>query len=260
MERWSDTSCDRSCGGAVALAYVLKPSFDLTRRRNETEWLDSTDIKPAELEHALRDLATFNQTFFGHYPLLSWLGRAIGATPKSTPLTVVDVGCGYGDLLRAIRRWSRRRGIELDLVGVDLNAETIRIARAATDPADRIEFQVTNIFELGSSSPVDLMISSLMAHHLSDREITVFLRLMERVARRGWAICDLQRSRFLYHFIGLSSRVARFHPMVVHDGQISVARSLTRKEWVQRIAEAGISPADASIRWFLFRFLIGRLR
>jgi hypothetical protein len=48
--------------------------------------------------------------------------------------------------------------------------------------------------------------------------------------------------------------------MVVHDGQISVARSLTRKEWEQRIAEAGISPTEISIHWFLFRFLVGRLR
>lgn len=258
--RWSDTSCEVAITGVFALAHILSPSLDLTRRCNETEWLDSIDIKPAELELALRDLATFNQTFLGHYPLLSWLGRAIRTTRKSAPMTVVDIGCGYGDLLRAIRRWSRRRRVELNLVGVDLNPETIRIARAATDPTDAIEFRVMNIFELGSSPPVDLMISSLMAHHLSDREITVFLRLMERFARRGWAICDLQRSRFLYHFIGLISRIARFHPMVVHDGQISVARSLTRKEWEQRIAEAGISPTETSIHWFLFRFLVGRLR
>ncbi|HEY2531754.1 MAG TPA: hypothetical protein VGJ20_28140, partial [Xanthobacteraceae bacterium] len=30
-------------------------------------------------------------------------------------------------------------------------------------------------------------------------------------------------------------------PMITHDGQISVARSLTHTEWKQRIAEAGIS-------------------
>ena len=150
--------------------------------------------------------------------------------------------------------------IDLNLLGVDHNPETIRIARAATDPADRIDFHALNMFELISTTPVDLIVSSLVTHHLSDREITEFVRLMERAARRGWAICDLQRSRLLYHFVGLSSRLARFHPMVIRDGQISVARSMTRAEWEARIAEAGISPADVSIRWFLFRFLVGRLR
>lgn len=238
-------------------AHARWSPVDLTHRRDEAEWLDGADLNPADLERVLRDLATFNQMFLGHYPLLHWLGRAARG---GAPLTLVDVGCGYGDLLRAIRRWSRRRKLDLNLIGVDLSPETIRIARAATDAADRIDFQAVNVFELSSTMPIDLMISSLVTHHLSDHEITEFLRLMERTARRGWAICDLQRNRFLYHFIGLSSRLARFHPMITHDGQLSVARSLTRAEWQQRIAEAGISPADASIRWFFFRFLIARLR
>jgi SAM-dependent methyltransferase len=235
-------------------------SLDLEHRRDEAEWLDSADLNPADLERVLRDLANFNQIFLGHYPLLRWLGKAVRAARNGAPLTLVDVGCGYGDLLRAIRHWSRRRKFDLNLIGVDLNPETIRIARAATDPADRIDFQAVNIFELASAMPIDLMVSSLVTHHFSDQEITEFLRLMERTARRGWAICDLQRNRFLYHFIGLASRIARFHPMITHDGQISVARSLTRVEWEQRLAEAGISSVDAPIRWFLFRFLIGRVR
>jgi SAM-dependent methyltransferase len=234
-------------------------SIDLKQRSQESEWLDREDLDPTELEHVLSDLARFNQTFFGHYPLLRWLDKAVSGQPTAAP-TLVDVGCGYGDVLRAIRRWSRRRGLDIALLGVDLNRETIRIARAATDSADQIDFQVGNAFDLASAAPVDFMISSLVTHHLTDREIVEFLRLMERAARGGWAICDLQRSRFLYHFIGISGRLGRLHPIVVQDGQISVARSLTRADWTQRIAEAGIPQTEVSIGWFLFRFLIGRLR
>lgn len=246
--------------GWFSSPHSVRPFLDLTHRRDEAEWLDGADLSPVDLERVLRELAIFNQIFLGHYPLLRWLGQAFRAAGTGAPLTLIDVGCGYGDLLRAIRRWSQRRNVNLNLLGVDLNPETIRIARTATDPADRIDFQAVNIFELASTTPVDLMISSLVTHHLSDHQITEFLRLMERTARCGWAICDLQRSRLLYHFIGLASRLGRFHPMITHDGQISVARSLTRAEWKQRIAEAGISSTDASLRWFFFRFLIGRLR
>jgi SAM-dependent methyltransferase len=235
-------------------------SVDLTHRRDEPEWLDRTDIDPKELESVLRDLARFNQAFLGHYPLLRWLGKAIRAAPKEAPLTIVDVGCGYGDLLRAIRRWSSQNGFDFNLVGIDLNPVTIRIARAATSAGDRIDFRAMDIFELNPTIQADFIVSSLLTHHLSDDEISEFLRLMEQVARQGWAVCDLQRSRLLYHFIGLSSRAARLHPMITHDGQISVARSLRRAEWTQRIAEAGLSSKDVEIRWFLFRFLIGRLR
>jgi SAM-dependent methyltransferase len=244
----------------LSSACARGPSFDLTQRSDEAEWLDGAELDPGDLAHVLRDLAAFNGIFLGHYPLLRWLGHVARASRSGDVLTLVDVGCGYGDLLRTIRRWSRRRNLDIHLLGVDLNPETIRIARAATDAADRIDYQVLNIFELAPATPVDLMISSLVTHHLSDGEIVEFLRLMDRTARRGWAVCDLQRSRFLYHFIGMASRLGRLHPMITHDGQISVARSLTRIEWKQRIAEAGISAADTSIRWFLFRFLIGRMR
>jgi 2-polyprenyl-3-methyl-5-hydroxy-6-metoxy-1,4-benzoquinol methylase len=244
----------------LSSAHAGRPSPDLTHRSDEAEWLDGADLDAADLAHVLRDLATFNQLFLGHYPLLRWLSQAVRTAGSGAPLTLVDVGCGYGDLLRAIRRWSRRRKLDLNLIGVDLNSETIRIAQAATDAADLIDFQAANVFELASATPVDLIVSSLVTHHLPDQEITAFLRLMEGTARRGWAICDLQRSRFLYHFIGLASRLGRFHPMITHDGQLSVARSLTRSEWQERIADAGIPSADAPVGWFLFRFLIGRLR
>jgi 2-polyprenyl-3-methyl-5-hydroxy-6-metoxy-1,4-benzoquinol methylase len=243
-----------------SLSHTRWSSLNLTQRSNEAEWLDGADLDPVELARVLRDLATFNQLFLGHYPLLHWLGQAVRAAGNRAPLTLVDIGCGYGDLLRAIRRWARRRNLDINLLGVDLNAETIGIARSATSAADRIDFEVVNIFELARTTPIDLMVSSLVTHHLSDDQITEFLQLMEKNARCGWAICDLQRNRFLYHFIGIASRLGRFHPMITHDGQISVARSLRRTEWESRIADAGISAADVSIRWFLFRYLIGRLR
>ena len=237
-----------------------QPSRDLSSRSFEPEWLDGADLDPAELRQVLHDLATFNQTFLGHLQILRWLGKAARAHSGGTPLRLVDIGCGYGDLLRAIRRWARRRGVAIDLVGVDLNPETIRIARAATPDADRIDYEAVDVFKFAEATPVDLMVSSLVTHHFTDGEIVEFLRKMEAMARRGWAISDLQRNRFLYHFIGVASRVGRFHPMITHDGQLSVARSLTRREWQQRITEAGLSASEVSIRWFLFRFLIARLR
>jgi hypothetical protein len=47
---------------------------------------------------------------------------------------------------------------------------------------------------------------------------------------------------------------------VIHDGRISVARSLTRAEWNERITAAGVPRAAVTLRWFLFRHVIGRLR
>ncbi len=63
-----------------------------------------------------------------------------------------------------------------------------------------------------------------------------------------------------YLFIGLMGLVTRLHPMVIHDGRISVTRSLTRREWQARLAEAGVGLNAVDLRWFIFRFAIGRLK
>src|ERR1700730_18842119 len=102
---------------------------DLSRRRAESEGLDSADATPEELALVLRDLARFNGAMLGHWPVIDWLRRATKDAPKEVALTLVDVGCGYGDLLRAIRCWARKRGLTIRLIGLDLNCETIRIAQ-----------------------------------------------------------------------------------------------------------------------------------
>ncbi len=244
----------------TTLANICRATPDLSRRSTESEWLDDAELNPNELEHVLRDLARFNGTMLGRWLVLSWLRRALNNVPKDKPLTVVDVGCGYGDLLRAIRHWSLRRGLRLKLFGLDVSQETARIARAATDIADRIDYWADNIFYFRPAAPVDIVVSSLLTHHLSDQSIVEFLRWMEDTARKGWLIYDLQRHPIPYYFIGAAGAALRLHPMVTHDGRISVARSLTRKEWQARLAAACIPQDEVELRWFLYRFVIGHIR
>jgi SAM-dependent methyltransferase len=233
---------------------------DFSRRSGEAEWLDNAELQPDELARVLHDLARFNGAMFGHWSVLDWLGRALRDAPKGEPLTLLDVGCGYGDLLRAIRRWARKRDLSLRLIGIDLSRETVRIAQAATAADDEIEYHAADVFDFQLGRPVDLVVSSLLTHHFGDAMLVAFLRWMEASARKGWFIYDLQRHRVPYYFIGLMRFVTRLHPMVIHDGRISVARSLTRREWEDRIARAGIARNAVTLRWFLFRFAIGRLR
>lgn len=241
-------------------ASLRRSRGDFSRRSEETEWLDEPNLDPDELAGVLRDLARFNGAMLGHLPVLFWLRRAIAGVPQGRPISLLDVGCGQGDLLRSIRGWARRRGIAIALQGVDVNPQTVRIARAATPERDRIDFAAADVFRFRPVAPVDLIVSSLLAHHLGDRAIADLLRWMEATAERGWLVCDLQRHPLPYHLIPLAGKVANVHPVVVRDGQVSVARALVRPEWEARLDEAGIPRHGVTIRWFLFRYLIGRLR
>ncbi|HET7848489.1 MAG TPA: methyltransferase domain-containing protein [Pseudolabrys sp.] len=235
------------------------PTFDAARRSAQIEILDRP-IGTGDLARILRDLARFNGAMMGHRPIIRWLNRATANVPTDRTLTFLDVGCGYGDLLRAVRRWARRKGRPMRLIGIDLSPQVIEIAQRATDAADEIEYRAANVLDFDPAVPIDFVATSLVTHHLSDDMITRFLRWMESTARRGWFIYDLQRSAVPFYFIALAGFLMRLHPVVVYDGRISVARSLTRSEWEGLIAKAAIPRAAVKIRWFMFRFAIGRLR
>ncbi len=239
---------------------VIPRATSLTCRSTQAEWLDGAGTDSTELKAFLCDLARFNGNMLGHWPILAWLRRAIVHAPDDRPLTLIDVGCGYGDLLRAIRRWARKVELAINLIGLDLSRETIAIAREATDAADTIDYQVGDVLADRVGQPVDFVVSSLLTHHFSDSMIVDFLRWMERTMRRGWLIYDLQRHAVPYAFIGLMGKMTRLNPTMIDDGRISVARSLTRTEWQTRIAAAGIPREAVVLLWFLYRFVIGRLR
>ena len=67
-----------------------------------------------------------------------------------------------------------------------------------------------------------------------------FLRWLDPHAARGWFIADLHRTTFAYWGFGLLATVARWHPIVRHDGMVSVARSFRRADWQRLLAEAGV--------------------
>lgn len=230
-------------------------------RSPETEWMDTEVVSLDDYRACLEDLAAVNVVTMTHAPVLKWLDRATRDAGAGTRPTILDVGYGYGDLLRRIHAWSRRRGRPVRLIGVDLNPMSEPIARAATPPDVSIDFRTGNVFDFQPDHPVDFIICSQTAHHMSNDELAVFVGWMERVATRGWFIADLHRHPVPFHVFRLLSWAARWHRFVRHDGPISIARSFRREDWEAILAAARIDPGTARIRWNpSFRLCVSRLK
>ena len=103
------------------------------------------------------------------------------------------------------------------------------------------------------------IISSLVAHHMTHAQLIAFLRFMEREAARGWLVNDLHRHRFAHRGFPILARLCGWHPIVRHDGTLSIARSYRPGEWPPILAEAGIDRARV-YRAFPFRLCVERLR
>ena len=212
------------------------PSF--RTRAALTELMDEPSSYE-ELRDCLRDLERVNRTLLAYRPTLGWLRQFAG--PAAAPLHIVDVGSGGGGMLRRIEAWARRRNVSVHLTGIDLNPHATRAAREFTGADGRIQWVTADAFAYRPQHPVDLIVSSLFAHHLTDPEIVRFLLWMEQTAARGWFINDLSRRRVSYLLFTLLARLMRWHRFVQHDGPVSIRRSFTAEDWRGAIDRAGLA-------------------
>lgn len=225
----------------------------LARRAIAEELMDADDLDATTYAAVVHDLAKVNTLTMARRPTIAFLERLPHA-----PLRILDVGFGDGDMLRAIASWAARRGQDVDLVGVDLNPRSAPAAAEATRPEMRIEYRTGDYAALAGQR-WDVVISSLVAHHMTHAQLVAFVRFMEHESARGWFVNDLHRHGFAYLGFPLLATTMRWHPIVRHDGQLSIARSYRPREWGPMLQEAGVR--DASVkRVFPFRLCVAKIR
>lgn len=234
---------------------------DLVRRSQTPELMDTETVSYEDFRRCLADLAIVNRLTLAHRPTLAWLKRAAARHPTGKALHIVDVGSGYGDMLRLVARWAERSGIAVKLTGIDLNPWSERAAREAGSLHVGIEYLTSDAFDYHPSPAPDIVISSLFAHHLADEALIRFLRWMHGIARRGWFINDLRRSAIAYGLFGAGTSVGGWHRFIRHDGLISITRAFREDDWLRLLEEAGIRADEVEIgRWFPYRLCVGAVR
>lgn len=223
-----------------------------TRARGD-ELMDADDLPSETYAAVVADLARVNTVTLAARPTLDFLRHA---TRPGRRYRLLDVGYGDGDMLRRIERWGARHDIGFDLVGIDLNPRSETAARAHTPAGSAIDYRTGDYADLAGDG-WDLIVSSLVAHHMTPAQLIAFLRFMEREARVGWMVNDLHRHGFAYHGWPLLAGLFRWHPIVRHDGRLSIARSYRPQEWPAILDAADVTHARV-YRAFPFRLCVAR--
>lgn len=206
------------------------------------EIMDDPAQSEADFSAALDGLETLNRITFAHAPLTRFLDR-VAREEGVRHFSLLDVGAGGGDALRAAARWSVRRGVALDLWGLDRSPWAERYAMARGTQAGWI---TADLFDLPVARRFDVVVCGLFAHHLDDPALVRFLRWLPRHAARRWLILDLHRHWLPWAAVWAGTRLMRMHPMVIHDGPVSINRGFVRADWTRLLAEAGV---EAELRW-----------
>src|SRR5215472_9159520 len=108
-------------------------AIDFSRRTRPAElpeWMDQPSSRE-EMRACLRDLARVNRWMLAYRPTLEWLD-GLSLRDVAGPVRILDVGCGYGDTLRRVEQWAVKRGVAVELTGIDLNPDCVAIAAEAS--------------------------------------------------------------------------------------------------------------------------------
>jgi 2-polyprenyl-3-methyl-5-hydroxy-6-metoxy-1,4-benzoquinol methylase len=229
----------------------------LATRAHATEQMDNPQLDPATYAIVLSELAQVNAMVLAARPTLRFVARAAAGMSS---FRLLDVGFGHGDVLRTVARWARANNKKAELIGVDLNPNSLAVARAATPHEMPIEFRTGDYRDVDES--LDFVISSDVTHHMSEEEILAFLRRMEARTARGWMVNDLHRNVLAYYGFPLLARVMGWHRIVREDGQLSIARAFRALDWRRLIRDASLPTRAAPriVHRFPFRLCVERVK
>lgn len=223
----------------------------LKQELHQKEQIDApADILPfPDYQAASRALEWTNRRLGGISAVIRPL-EAMVRSRKMSAFTLLDAGCGGGDIDEALALWSRERRYGMTLIGIDSHPHAVRVARERTAGHPEINIVQSDFFESKfSEDSFDFVISSLLLHHLSADQMSFFLWKAYRMARVGVVLTDLRRN-FLSYWASktIISRLAPPSVLFNNDAPLSFRRAYTLGEIRRMIAKGGY-PYTASVPW-----------
>jgi 2-polyprenyl-3-methyl-5-hydroxy-6-metoxy-1,4-benzoquinol methylase len=146
------------------------------------------------------------------------------------PNTLLDVGCGGGDVPRQLARWAARDGLTLRVTAIDADERAIGYARAQP-PLSGLHFRQAFSSDLVREGfRYDFLTSNHLLHHLQAPELAGLLRDSEALCTVKTVHSDIERSALAYAAFGAAITPFFRGSFIGPDGLLSIRRSYTASE------------------------------
>jgi 2-polyprenyl-3-methyl-5-hydroxy-6-metoxy-1,4-benzoquinol methylase len=201
-----------------------------SRRSEEPEIMDNFSMEGEILRDALDKIASINRLLGGNKVTLQGVKSLIkNHTPSE--ISILDVGCGNGDMLRTLANYAKQSNLQFKLIGIDANSYTINHAQQLSKNYANISYVCTDIFnEIEQPKKYDIILCTLTLHHFKDEEILKLMSGFKKQARMGIVVNDLHRSAVAYYLFTAICFVFRLNKMSKDDGLVSILRGFKKHD------------------------------
>ena len=227
-------------------------------RTESTEIMDNFAMEGEILSDALDKIASINQFLGGNTITIDGIKKLLHNKDKSITYTIIDIGCGNGDMLRKIADFGIQNNYIFNLKGIDANQFTINYAKQLSDLYPNIAYNCINIFEKKFDQiKYDISLLTLTLHHFSEDEIVSFLNKTYNIAKIGIVINDLQRSKIAYRLFQILAFVCRLNKMSREDGLVSILRGFKKQDLINYSRKLKFTNFKIQWKWaFRYQWII----
>jgi 2-polyprenyl-3-methyl-5-hydroxy-6-metoxy-1,4-benzoquinol methylase len=209
--------------------------------------MDDPTLDVREHRHALRTLALVNRLSLAARRV--WRDVVALHHEGVSPVRVLDVACGGGDVLAALARRAQRAGIEVALAGCDVSEVALEEALRRVERAGRAQLLRLNVVEGDLPAMYDLVCCSLFLHHLTDADAATLLRRMACASVHRMLVQDLRRTLVGEALAWTTLRIATTSRVARADGPASVRAAFTLEEARELCVAADLVGAEVRACW-----------
>lgn len=227
-------------------------------RTDKAEIMDNFSMEGEILRDALVKIAKINKLLGGNKLTLQGVRLLLSKSNKKQQITIVDVGCGNGDMLRNLAEFGIKNNFDLQLIGVDANNFTVNVARELSIQYPNISYRCRDVFdEEFVKLKYDIVLCTLTLHHFKDNEIFQLVSIFYTNATIGTVINDLQRSAISFRLFQVVCFVFRLNAMSRDDGLTSILRGFKKVELVQFSEKLNLKKYTIQWKWaFRYQWII----
>lgn len=229
-------------------------------RTQETEIMDNFSLQGEELRAALDQIARINQLLGGNKVTLHGIKRLLKKSNTSQTITIADVGCGNGDMLRMLAQFGQKNKLNFKLIGIDANVFTINYAKKLSNEYPNMEYVCLDIFsEDFKTLKYDIILCTLTLHHFSNEQISNIITTFNNNAKVGLIINDLHRSKLAYHLFQLICLIFNLNTMSREDGLVSILRGFKKNELEEFSKKLNFKNYSINWKWaFRYQWIIAK--